>query len=66
MIQNFIQSFEWTKFYSLKAGMHCMPCIHWRYAPALADARGRNTRIMGDFRLMGLVLHAVCPQEMIA
>jgi len=24
-----------TKFYSLKAGMHCMPCIHWRYAPDL-------------------------------
>jgi len=23
-----------TKFYLLKAGMHCMPCIHWSYAPA--------------------------------
>jgi len=32
----------------------------------LADATGQNTRMLGDFRQMGLVLHTVCPEELIA
>ena len=60
MIWNFIQNFEWTKFYSLKAGMHCMPCIHWRYAPAPLVSLAENAQ---NKKLSPLVTLAKNDQE---